>query len=388
MGSGQGKMASPGVFELEAELESLQRRLRRLRAIISDAEKMQGEGEVFALWLREIKDIACDAEDLIDEFEYEELRRQIEGNGSSGGLASSLSQEAMIHKMKEVRQKMHDILDEKNALRFGDASGLGDQEGTQTNGMQAGSLLKGGEVLGREREEEEIIEFLLTSDDEVTPSTIAITGMGGLGKTTLAQLVYNDSRVEEHFHLKMWVCVAAGYDVVKVTREILGSTGYDMQRLWGLENLDVYQRMLVDKLKGQRFLLVIDNLWRQDCRKWQTILAPLIYGDKGNKVLITTRDQQVARNLQATKTVELGGLQFYDCWRLFVKHALPHGNFEEHPRLEAIGLQIVDKFKDEALSTACRKESKMDQYIEEKRETQKRSAPPFQRQDKKKAVVH
>ncbi|MQM19252.1 hypothetical protein Taro_052253, partial [Colocasia esculenta] len=41
---------------------------------------------------------------------------------------------------------------------------------------------------------------------------------------------------------------------------------------------------------------------------------------------------------------------------------------------------------DEALSAACRQESEMDQYLEEKKATQKRSAPPFQRHDRKKAV--
>ncbi|MQM19203.1 hypothetical protein Taro_052203, partial [Colocasia esculenta] len=41
---------------------------------------------------------------------------------------------------------------------------------------------------------------------------------------------------------------------------------------------------------------------------------------------------------------------------------------------------------DEALNAACRQESEMEQYLEEKKASQKRSAPPFQRQDRKKAA--
>ncbi|MQL75073.1 hypothetical protein Taro_007440 [Colocasia esculenta] len=41
---------------------------------------------------------------------------------------------------------------------------------------------------------------------------------------------------------------------------------------------------------------------------------------------------------------------------------------------------------DEALSAACRQEGEMEQYLEEKKASQKRPAATFQRQDKKKAV--
>ena len=44
-------------------------------------------------------------------------------------------------------------------------------------------------------------------------SFICIVGIGGLGKTTLPQYVYNDKNVNDYFELKMWVFVSNDFDV-------------------------------------------------------------------------------------------------------------------------------------------------------------------------------
>ncbi|KAJ8638980.1 hypothetical protein MRB53_015674 [Persea americana] len=79
------------------------------------------------------------------------------------------------------------------------------------------------EVRGRKNEAEKLIHSLINSENEEVLSVIPIVGMGGMGKTTLAQLVFNDERVGTHFDLKMWVYVSKDFDVGRLLKEILQS---------------------------------------------------------------------------------------------------------------------------------------------------------------------
>lgn len=77
-------------------------------------------------------------------------------------------------------------------------------------------------ICGREGDKEEIMKVLLS--DNVTCNqvpVVSIVGMGGMGKTTLSQLVYNDPRVLDQFDLKAWVYVSQDFDVVALTIAIL-----------------------------------------------------------------------------------------------------------------------------------------------------------------------
>ncbi|XP_024027314.1 putative disease resistance RPP13-like protein 1 [Morus notabilis] len=166
--------------------------------------------------------------------------------------------------------------------------------------------------------------------------------MGGIGKTTLAQLVYNDSRVQDHFALKVWVTVSEDFDVFKLTRiiiEAITSQKCDIQDLYQLQNA------LKTQLMGQRFLLVHDDVWNENYELWDALRSPFNSGADGSKIIVTTRSEIVASRMGTVPTYSLPMISEDDCWNLFANHVFENRGSQIHLDLQEMGKEIVRKCK-------------------------------------------
>ncbi|XP_059440702.1 putative disease resistance RPP13-like protein 1 [Corylus avellana] len=164
--------------------------------------------------------------------------------------------------------------------------------------------------------------------------------MGGIGKTTLAQLVYKDNRVKEHFDLQSWVCVSDDFDVFGVTKTVLESV---TSSTCDMKDLNLLQVRLQQKLMGKKFLLVLDDVWNENYADWEVLSNPFKIGAPGSIVLVTTRNGSVASIMNALPTDHLKPLVEGDCWSLFAKYAFHDDEFDARRELEVIGRQIVKK---------------------------------------------
>ncbi|XP_034680278.1 putative disease resistance RPP13-like protein 1 isoform X2 [Vitis riparia] len=172
-------------------------------------------------------------------------------------------------------------------------------------------------------------------------SVVSIVAMGGMGKTTLAGLVYDDEETSKHFALKAWVCVSDQFHVETITRAVLRGIASGNNDSSDFHQI---QRKLRDETKGKRFLIVLDDLWNEKYDQWDSLRSPLLEGAPGSKILVTTRNKNVATMMGGDKNFyELKHLSDDDCWLVFQKHAFENININEHPNLALIGREIVQK---------------------------------------------
>ena len=117
-------------------------------------------------------------------------------------------------------------------------------------------------------------------------SFICIVGIGGLGKTTLPQDVYNDKNVNDYFELKMWVCVSNDFDVKIFFVKIIESA---TKRKPENREMDPLQKKLREQLDQKKYLLILDDVWNENEERWYNLKRLLMGGARGSKVVITTR---------------------------------------------------------------------------------------------------
>jgi Leucine-rich repeat (LRR) protein len=314
-------------------LKELKTTFLTLNAVFEDAEELQVTKTSVKEWLDELKDAIYDAEDVLDEVASEELRGKVR-KLSISAFRNSFAKEIEL-KIKKVLERLKILAQQIDLL--GLRVGVG---GKLSERLPTTSLVEESDICGRNDEKEAIIKMLLSDDVSINEMcVIAIVGMGGIGKTTLAQSVYNNDKVKEHFNIDAWVCVSEEFDVFKVTKTILEAVTSSISETKDLNQL---QLRLKECLTGNKFLLVLDDVWNETYDLWETLCKPFKYGAQGSKVIVTTRSDRVVSVARAMSH-RLIELPEEDCWSLFAKHAFHNGNSNADGELEVIGRKIIKK---------------------------------------------
>jgi hypothetical protein len=349
-------MASPEFVDFfrqrklnEGVLEKLKIALLSVHKLREDAEDKQLTDRSVGEWLHKLKDVVYDAEDVLDEIATEALQRKLDAEfqTTASKIRNSIST-FFSHFVKEIEPKIKEILDKLEYLASQkDVLGLKEGVGRESlKRLPTTSLVEESCIFGRDDDKEKIISLLLSNDATGNENlcVIPIVGMGGIGKTTLAQLVYKDKSVKKHFDLQAWVCVSDEFDVLKLTKTILEEVGSSTDV--DSKNLNMLQLALNEKLMGNKFLLVLDDVWNENYADWEMLSNPFKSGALGSIVIVTTRNDSVASIMRTAPTHRLKTLLEDDCWSLFAKHAFYDGNSNaRRPDLEVIGRQIVKKCK-------------------------------------------
>ncbi|KAK2420784.1 putative disease resistance protein RGA3 [Trifolium repens] len=326
-----------GVDELT---QKLSRNLTDIRAVLQDAEQKQITTRAVKVWLHNLADAAHVLDDILDECLIT-AKTHVDDKWINRFLPKKiLARRNIVKRMKAVAEKIDAIAAEgqKYKLRVGVTE---EPRRVDDEWRKSTSFIDEPKVYGRDGDREKVVEFLLRhAVDSEELSVYSIVGIGGLGKTTLAQVVFNDRRVNNHFDFKIWVCVF-GFSMMKILESIIESTTGTRPDHSSLESM---QKVVLEILRNRRYLLVLDHVWSEDQEKWNKFKYLLQGGNfqKGASVLVTTRQDIFASIIGTYPAHHLGGLSDDDMWSLFKQQAFG-ANKEERAELVAIGKEIARK---------------------------------------------
>ncbi|XP_045826901.1 putative disease resistance RPP13-like protein 1 isoform X1 [Trifolium pratense] len=328
----------------ESLMEEMETTLLALEIVLDDAEEKQIHKPKIKQWLDRLKDAIFDAEDLLNQISYNALRCKIEFQNL---LSTTNSNGEINSEMEKICQRLKTFVHQSNILGLQQTV-----RGRDSRRTPSSSVVNESVMVGRNDDKDRLINMLISdrgTSRNNNLGVVAILGMGGVGKTTLAQLVYNDENVEKHFDLKAWVCVSEDFDAVRVTKSLLESvvrnTTSAASNVWESDNLDILRVELKKISREKRFLFVLDDLWNGNYNDWDELVSPLIEGKPGSSVIISTRHEQVAKMAHTFPIHKLEPLSDEDCWSLLSKHALGNDEFRdtENKTLEEIGKEIARK---------------------------------------------
>ncbi|CAL5330355.1 unnamed protein product [Camellia sinensis] len=340
---------------VEKEMKKLSSTLSTIQAVLEDADQKQHQNKAIQDWLRKLSDAAYEVDDILDECSTEALRWRSNDQNSvslrkvSTSLFTCYPVENIVfrhkigNKIKDVTENLNAIVEERKNFHLTEV--VVEQRVEFAEIHETCSALTQPQLYGREEDKEKIVQILVEQVcvAKMFLSTLWLVwgggGGGGLGKTTLAQMAFNDERVKRHFELKIWVYVSQDFDVKSVIKTIIGSiSGKACETL----DLDSLQKNLHEMLDGKRYLLVLDDAWDEDQEKWDGLKYLLACGSKGTSIIVTTHLEKVASIMGTIPPHHLPCLSEDDCWMLFRQRAFGLRN-EERPNLVAIGKEIVKK---------------------------------------------
>ncbi|PPS07280.1 hypothetical protein GOBAR_AA13354 [Gossypium barbadense] len=342
------------ICNFKEELERLGDSLEIMKAFLQDAEEKQTKKNAVKLWLQRLKDVADQATDILVEFDHENFRRKLKIRNQIGRKVldflspnnSILFRLKMANKIKGILKTLDDL--NKLATDFGLQERATDPDPEyERPAVETDSILPRSIIVGREADVSKIVDLLVNPKDNEPLSVVPIVGVGGLGKTTIAKLVYNDLNVKNHFDHKFWVCVSHHLDVKKIL-EAMFENFPDYSSTSVPETMDAMIMNLKEKFKqakGEKeqikYLLVLDDVW--DVEKWDELKDRLEeineYGRNG--VIVTTRKEAVASAVQvlSNQTHQPGRLEDEECWSIIKQLALTPSPMSHS--LEPIGKEIA-----------------------------------------------
>ncbi|XP_074266767.1 putative disease resistance protein RGA3 [Silene latifolia] len=332
--------------DCKRELAALQSTVDTIKSVLQDAEaKQDALNNQEKKYIEELKDAVYDANDVVDEFLTLVKRKNLTeaSDKVTDKVRSFLSRFKLLthhlsDKVKQVNKKLETIASNSSKFSF-----KVDSKPIRFSMEETSSFVPAdNKIIGRDEDVEKIVGMLLDSNHvyQSDVSFLSIVGMGGLGKTALAQLVFNDPRIKSAFQLTRWTCIADQDHQLWNLTKLLGKVIMQKKPT----SKEQIHREVRKQLGGKKYLLVLDDVWTECYHRWQEFEEFLKVGQSGSRIVVTTRSKKTAQMIGGDRVHELQGLSEEKSWCLFERMAfLPKQRETPNDDLLSLGKNIIKK---------------------------------------------
>ncbi|GKV45378.1 hypothetical protein SLEP1_g52469 [Rubroshorea leprosula] len=305
---------APGLQEKFAALAQL---LTEIQAAAEGAEEMQEIDPALKPWLQELKDAVYDAVDLLDECGY----RVLEMKNEKPGL--KLEPEKVDGKLSEINGSLAEIRKEVDFINLKIKFRKQKLASARRPYHKIVPILESSEVVGREDDVSKMVSQLDELRSKHPISGISIVGVAGVGKTTVARLIYMKAEEEERYDVVAWVCVSEEFNDQRILGELLEYFNISYVRPNTIHGL---LQDLGKELEKKTFLLILDDAQEKDAIKWNDFLCNLseVVKTDGNSIVLTTRSEGVAAMVEKLPMYryDMQRLSDGECWMIIKKLVL------------------------------------------------------------------
>ncbi|KAE8703113.1 CC-NBS-LRR class disease resistance protein [Hibiscus syriacus] len=312
-------MEVTSLWGVKDQVEDLQRELTWMQRFLKKVDARKLDDDVVRSHVAEIRELAYDAEDVIQTFALKvapkkerrhfqsritNLTRQLQTYKLGDEKSRDEAFSSYSNQRQELRRPYPHIPDE-NVVRLAD------------------DIKKLVSVL--------VDDFSLY---------VSICVLGGLGKTTLAKRIYHNSQVIDHFSRLTFAYVSQHCQKRKVWEGIL----YDLKILDEADGKikdEALAKKLYDFLRKNKCLVIIDDIWSTDAWDLPKPAFPVIR-DMRSKFLLTSRHREVVSHADRSGYLhELQCLNDKESWELFQKIAFRQTENTVYTGMEGLGKKMI-----------------------------------------------